>query len=153
MGGHDDEPIGLLSLLQLVDVDVPMIAAGGIATPQAVQAVIALGAAAAQVGTAFLRAPEAGTTPAHTDRLATNGPTGLTRAFSGRRARGIVNRFMDEHPDAPNAYPEIHYATSQLRAEARKQGDSDGFNLWAGQAYALTQARPAAEITRYLAGR
>ena len=59
---------------------------------------------------------------------------------------------MAEHPDAPSAYPEIHYATSKLRAEARKAGDSDGFNLWAGQAHALAQARPAGEIARWLAG-
>ena len=156
-GGHrgsfedvDEEPLGLLALLQLVDA--PKIAAGGIATPEAVKAVLALGAQAAQVGTAFMRAPEAGTTPVHADRLATQEPTGLTRAFSGRVARGIKNRFMAEHPDAPSAYPEIHYATAGLRAEARKAGDSDGFNLWAGQAHALAQARPAAEITRWLAG-
>jgi nitronate monooxygenase len=158
-GGHrgtwvdtDREPLGLLALLQLVDVDVPKIAAGGIATPAAVKAVLALGAAKAQVGTAYLRAPEAGTTPVHADRLATDDETGLTRAFSGRLARGIRNRFMDEHPDAPSAYPEIHYATSALRAEARKRGDSDGFNLWAGQAHALARAAPAGEITRWLAG-
>jgi nitronate monooxygenase len=158
-GGHrgsweddDDAPIGLLALLQLIDVDVPVIATGGIATPQAVKAVLALGASRAQVGTAFMRAPEAGTTPVHADRLASDEPTGLTRAFSGRLARGIRNRFMAEHPDAPSAYPEIHYATAALRADARKRGDSDGFNLWAGQAHALAQARPAGEIVRYLAG-
>ena len=149
---HDEESIGLLALLQLVDVEVPRIAAGGIATPQAVQAVRALGASAAQVGSAFMRAPEAGTTPVHAERLARDEPTAMTRAFSGRLARGIRNRFMADHPDAPSAYPEIHYATSKLRAEARKAGDSDGFNLWAGQAHALAQARPAAEIARWLAG-
>ncbi len=76
----------------------------------------------------------------------------LTRAFSGRLARGIRNRFMAEHENAPIAYPEIHYATSKLRADAARSGDSDGFNLWAGQAYPLAQARPAGEITRWLAG-
>ena len=156
-GGHrgsfdddDDAPIGLIALLQLIDG--PKVATGGIATPEAVKAVTALGAKAAQVGTAFMRAPEAGTTPVHADRLATEDATGLTRAFSGRLARGIQNRFMAEHEHAPSAYPEIHYATSKLRAEARKNGDSDGFNLWAGQAHQLAQARPAAEITRWLAG-
>jgi len=158
-GGHrgsfadrDDAPLGLLALLQLIDVDVPVIATGGIATPQAVKAVLALGAEKAQVGTAFMRCPEAGTTPVHADRIATDEPTGLTRAFSGRLARGIHNRFMAEHPDAPSAYPEIHYATAAMRAEARRRGDSDGFNLWAGQAHALAQARPAGEIVRWLAG-
>ena len=105
-------PIGLLALLQLIDVDVPLVATGGIATAAAVRAALALGARAAQVGTAFLRAPEAGTSQAHRDALATDAPTALTRAFSGRLARGIRNRFMDEHPDAPLAYPEIHYATA-----------------------------------------
>jgi len=158
-GGHrgsfeddDDAPLGLIALLQLIDVDVPVIAAGGIATPQAVRAVRALGAERAQVGTAFMRAPEAGTTPVHAERLATADRTALTRAFSGRLARGIENRFMAEHPDAPSAYPEIHYATAGLRAEARKRGDSDGFNLWAGQAHALARQAPAGEITRWLAG-
>ena len=59
---------------------------------------------------------------------------------------------MDEHPDAPIAYPEIHYATAPLRAAARKAGDADAINLWAGQAHALAQARPAAEIARWLSG-
>jgi nitronate monooxygenase len=157
-GGHrgswvddkDLEPIGLLALLQLVDVDVPKIASGGIMTPQAVQAVRALGAQAAQIGTAFLRAPEAGT--AYKERLSGDTPTALTRAFSGRLARGIRNRFMIEHPDAPIAYPEIHYATAKFRAAARQAGDADAFNLWAGQAYPLAQERPAGEIARALAG-
>jgi nitronate monooxygenase len=157
-GGHrgtwvdtpDVDPIGLLALLQLVDA--PKIAAGGIMTPPAVRAVLELGAVAAACGTAFMRAPEAGTTPVHADRLAGSEPTGLTRAFSGRLARGIRNRFMEEHEDAPIAYPEIHHATSALRAAARRAGDSDGFNLWAGQAHALAQARPAGEIARWLGG-
>ena len=128
-------------------------AAGGIGTPAAVRAALALGAAAVQVGTAFLLADEAGTVPAYRERLAAgDAPTGLTRAFSGRLARGIQNRFMDEHPDAPLAYPEIHHATAKLRAAARKAGDADGFNLWAGEAYPLARAWPAADITRWLAG-
>ena len=125
--------------MQLIDVDVPLIASGGIATPAAVHAALALGASAAQVGTAFMRAPEAGTSQAHSDALAGDAPTALTRAFSGRLARGIRNRFMDEHPDAPLAYPEIHYATAPVRAAARKAGDADLINLWAGEAHALAE--------------
>src|SRR5262249_25692787 len=83
----------------------------GRAPGAAVAAVLSAGAAAAQIGTAFLRAPEAGTAPAHREALATTRETALTRAFTGRLARGIRNRFMDEHPDAPVAYPEIHFAT------------------------------------------
>src|SRR5690349_8481125 len=144
-------PLGLLSLLQVIDVDVPVIAAGGIATPAGVRAALALGAVAVQVGTALLLAPEAGTVAAYRERLkAGDAPTGLTRAFSGRLARGIRNRFMDEHPDAPIAYPEIHHATASLRAAAREAGDADGFNLWAGEAYALTREAPAADIVRWL---
>jgi nitronate monooxygenase len=157
-GGHrgswvDHEalvPIGLHALLQLIDADVPLIASGGIATAAAVRAALALGASAAQVGTAFLRSPEAGTSDAHREALATDAPTGLTRAFSGRLARGIRNRFMDEHPDAPLAYPEVHYATAPVRAAARKAGDADLINLWAGESHALAEALPAAEIARKL---
>ncbi len=147
------QPIGLLALLQLIETPQPVVAAGGIGTPEAVRAAFALGAAAVQVGSALLLAEEAGTVPAYRERLAAgDAPTALTRAFSGRLARGIQNRFMDEHPDAPLAYPEIHHATAKLRAAARKAGDADGFNLWAGEAYPLARAWPAADITRWLAG-
>jgi nitronate monooxygenase len=160
-GGHrgtwvdapDVRPISVFSLLQLIDVDVPVVAAGGIATPEAVAAALALGASAVQVGSALLLADEAGTVPAYRERLAAgDAPTALTRAFSGRLARGIQNRFMDEHPDAPIAYPEIHHATAKLRATARTAGDAGGFNLWAGEAYSLARAEPAADIVRWLAG-
>jgi len=160
-GGHrgtwvdsdDAEPLPLLDLLELVlssDLGVPVVAAGGIADAAGVAAVLAAGATAAQVGTAFMLAPEAGTHPAHREAIASERPTALTRAFTGRLARGIVNRFMTDHPDAPIAYPQINYATAPLRAEARKRGDADGFNLWAGQAHALAVERPAAETVRAL---
>jgi nitronate monooxygenase len=159
-GGHraswvdreDLTPIGLHTLLQLIDVDVPLVASGGIATAAAVRAALALGARAAQVGTAFLRAPEAGTSEAHRAALATDAPTALTRAFSGRLARGLRNRFLDQHPDAPLAYPEIHHATSPFRAAARKAGEADLINLWAGEAHQLAEALPAAQIVERLSG-
>lgn len=158
-GGHRgvfaDEPgvtqYGLLPLLQLIETGKPLIASGGIATGSAVAAVLAAGAAAAQIGTAFLRAPEAGTAAAHREALATTRDTALTRAFTGRLARGIRNRFMDEHPDAPVAYPEIHFATAGMRAEARQRGDAEAINLWAGEAHALAAEKPAAEILAELA--
>jgi nitronate monooxygenase len=159
-GGHrggftdpDDEPLGLLVLLRLVASasPLPMVAAGGIADGPAIAAVLAAGAVAAQLGTAFLRAREAGTHPAHRAALATETPTALTRAFTGRRARGIVNRFLTDHsPEAPSAYPEIHHLTSPLRAAARERGDGDGFNLWAGQAHALADEDDAAAIVAKL---
>lgn len=145
---------GLLALLQLIGaaVDLPLIAAGGIATGRAVAAVLAGGAVAAQLGTAFMRCPEAGTSPVHQRQLTGSTPTALTRAFTGRRARGIVNRFLTEHTDrAPAAYPEIHHATAPLRAKGRADGDADVINLWAGQTHELAEALPAAELVATLA--
>jgi nitronate monooxygenase len=99
-----------------------------------------------------MRTPEAGTSPAHREALASGEPTALTRAFTGRSARGVVNRFLREHSaDAPAAYPEVHHLTAPLRAAAREQGDADGFHLWAGQAHALAEERPAGELVRRLA--
>jgi nitronate monooxygenase len=146
--------LGLLALLRLVarESDLPLIAAGGIADGAGVAAVLAAGAAAAQLGTAFLRAPEAGTNPAHKAALATDTPTALTRAFTGRLARGLVNRFLLEHSGAaPSAYPHIHHATAPIRAAAREREDADGFNLWAGQAHALAKELPAGEIVASVA--
>jgi len=70
----------------------------------------------------------------------------LTRAFTGRRARGAVNRFLSEHEDAPAAYPEIHYATAPIRVAAREAGDAEALNLWAGQAHWLAREEPAATV-------
>ena len=124
----------------------------GIADGAAIAAVLVAGASAAQLGTAFMLAPEAGTHPAHRAALAGDTPTALTRAFTGRSARGLRNRFLVEHtPDAVAAYPEIHHATSPLRAAARAAGDPGGFNLWAGQAHRLARAAPAGDIVAGLA--
>jgi nitronate monooxygenase len=160
-GGHrasfdDDHPgeVGLLPLLQLVRTAtaLPVVATGGIATGHGVAAVLAAGAAAAQLGTAFMLVPEAGTSPAHREALAWDRPTRLTRAFTGRTARGIENRFMREHEaGAPRAYPEVHHLTAPLRAAARERGDAEGFHLWAGQAHRLAEPLPAGELVRRLA--
>jgi nitronate monooxygenase len=164
-GGHRagfrDDPaedvtggIGLLSLLQLVrsQPEVPLVATGGIGTGRAVAAVLAAGAAAAQLGTAFLRCPEAGTSAVHRQALAGSAPTAMTRAFTGRLARGIRNRFLDRHgAAAPAAYPEIHHLTAPLRQAGRTAGDSGLVNLWAGQAYELGRQLPADQLVRTLA--
>jgi nitronate monooxygenase len=147
----DSDPISLLPLLRLVaaSVDVPLVAAGGIADGAAVAAALAAGAYAVQVGTAFLRCPEAGTSEAHRRALSTPGATALTRAFTGRRARGIVNRFLAQHTqNAPVAYPEVHNLTAPIRAAARKANDPSALNLWAGQAYELSREMPAADLVR-----
>jgi nitronate monooxygenase len=152
-GGVDEaSDLGLLPLLRLVarETDVPLVATGGIGDGASIAAVLAAGAAAAQVGTAFLRTPEAGTSAPHRSALAGNSPTAVTRAFTGRRARGIVNDFMRAHPDAPAAYPQIHHVTAPLRAAARAAGDAAAINLWAGEAYPLAEEQPAADLVRKL---
>jgi nitronate monooxygenase len=146
--------LGLLALLQLVraETDLPLVATGGIASGHGIAAVLAAGAAAAQLGTAFMLTPEAATSPAHREALRGPGRTALTRAFTGRSARGIENRFMREHDaDAPNGYPELHHLTAPIRAAARERGDSEGFHLWAGQAHPLAAELPAGELVTRLA--
>jgi nitronate monooxygenase len=160
-GGHrgsfdDSAPgcVGVVALLQLVaaEVDLLLVATGGIASGRGVAAVLAAGAAAAQLGTAFMLCPEAGTSAAHRAALGGSAPTALTRAFTGRLARGIENRFMREHgADAPSAYPDVHHLTAPLRAAARERGDLEELHLWAGQAYGLARAEPAGELVRRLA--
>lgn len=156
-GGFDDAApgdVGLLALLQLIAarVPLPLVGAGGVMTGAGVAAVLVAGARAVQLGSAFLLCPEAGTSAPHRAALAEPGDTALTRAFSGRTARGIVNRFLREHSaDAPRAYPEVHHLTSPLRAIARERGDAEVLNLWAGQAHELAREEPAAAVVRRLA--
>ena len=130
-------------------------AAGGIMSHRDVRAALAAGAVAAQCGTAFLRCPESGAQPLHKAALADPAftATAVTRAFTGRPARGLVNRFMLDHPDAPPAYPEVHCATRPLRAAAAAAGDASRINLWAGEGFRAATARPAAEVVALLTGR
>jgi nitronate monooxygenase len=141
---------GTLELLGAVRqvTGLPLIAAGGIMTSEAVEAALAAGAVAVQCGTAFLRCPQSGAAAAHKAALADPrfGQTAVTRAFSGRPARGLVNEFMRAHEDAPAAYPEINNATRPLRAAASAAGDTDRMSLWAGEGYRLATARPVAEV-------
>ena len=148
------EGLALLPLVRLVasEVDVPLVAAGGIGDGRALAAVLAAGARAGQLGTAFLCATEAGTSDAHRRALRSDAPTALTRAFTGRLARGIVNEFMRKHDrEAPIGYPYIHYATAPLRVEARRRGDADRFHLWAGVSHHLAVDAPAVAIVRRIA--
>jgi nitronate monooxygenase len=156
---NDDAPgrdRGLLALIGEVAAvtALPQIAAGGIMGPRQVQAVLAAGAAAVQCGTAFLRSPESGAHPLYKAALADPRYTAttVTRAFSGRPARGLVNEFIVEHADAPPAYPELNNATRPLRAAAAARGDTERMSLWAGQGYRLAAALPAAEIIERLRG-
>jgi nitronate monooxygenase len=150
---NDDAPgrdRGLLSLTGEVAAvtGLPLIAAGGIMDARQVRAVLAAGAVAAQCGTAFLCSPESGAHPLHKAALADPRYTAttLTRAFSGRPARGLVNKFVLDHADAPAAYPEINNATRPLRAAAAASGDTERMSLWAGQGYRAAAELPASEI-------
>ncbi|HEX7746180.1 MAG TPA: nitronate monooxygenase, partial [Micromonosporaceae bacterium] len=114
---------------------------------------LARGATAAQLGTAFLLCPEAGTAPVHRDAIVRGGTTTLTRAFTGRRARAVINEFLERHdPHAPRAYPHVLNLTRPVLAAARDAGDPATINLWAGQAHPLARAAPAAEIVNELSG-
>jgi nitronate monooxygenase len=158
-GGHrasfDDTAEADAPLLELLAalrdaVDVALVASGGIGDRATADAARASGAAAVQAGTVFLLCPEAGTSPPHREAVARGGPTAITRAFTGRRARGIVNAFMRDHPNAPSAYPHIHYLTRPLRAAARAAGDVERINLWAGTRVDLARERPAADVVAEL---
>jgi nitronate monooxygenase len=156
-GGHRasfddaDDDVPLLELLAaLRELNVPLIAAGGIVDAATAEAALAAGAVAVQAGTAFLLSPEAGTSAVHRAVLQQPGETAITRAFTGRRARGIVNRFMRDHTDAPSAYPHIHHLTAPIRAEARATGDAGRVNLWAGTRFAEARPVPAAEVVAAL---
>ncbi|WP_395103665.1 NAD(P)H-dependent flavin oxidoreductase [Actinomadura sp. SCN-SB] len=132
---------------------VPLIAAGGLGTGEYIAEVIELGADAAQLGTAFLRCPESGAHPVHKAALADPRytRTSPTRAFTGRPARSLVNRFVEEHGEqAPAAYPDVHYLTSPLRRSAAEHGDPDAMSLWAGTSFRLAVDAPAAEIVATL---
>jgi nitronate monooxygenase len=165
-GGHrgmfltDDvtTQVGTFALLpQVVDaVRVPVIAAGGIADAKGVAAAMALGAAGVQVGTAFLCCPEATTGALHRAALRSDAArhTALTNVFSGRPARGIVNRVVRElgpmSPVAP-AFPLAGAAIAPLRAKAEAAGSGDFSPLWAGQDVRGCRDVPAAQLVRELA--
>ncbi|MFC3996836.1 nitronate monooxygenase [Nocardiopsis sediminis] len=162
-GGHQgsfedtyERTTPLLDLLAEVGaaVDTPLIAAGGIADPAGARRMLSAGATAVQLGTAFLRTPESGASQTHKDALADPLFTGtaVTRAFSGRRARSLVNRFLRTHDGiAPGAYPQIHHLTGPLRAAAARAGDADALHLWAGTGYRSAAECPAADIVAAIA--
>src|ERR1700727_2764959 len=164
-GGHrgmflsddvDAQP-GLISLLPQVRdaVRVPVVAAGGISDGRGVAAAFALGADAVQIGTAYLRTPEATISPMHRAALASarDDATRLTNVFTGRPARGLVNRFVAEvgpmSPDAPQ-FPLAAGAAAPLRAAGEKRGSGDFSPLWAGEAAALARDEGAAPLRRRL---
>lgn len=149
--------VGTMSLVPQMAraVGIPVIAAGGIADGRGIAAALALGADAVQVGTAFLVTPESGAPPAHKALLGTAESrfTRLTRAITGRYARGIDNGLMRSLEAALGdvlPYPAQHFLTSALRRAAGAQGDADSVALWAGQNAASARAMPAAEVVATL---
>ena len=167
-GGHratfgadfDAGLVGTISLVpQVVDaVMVPVIASGGIMDGRGIVAALALGASAAQLGTAFLTCDEAGVPEVYKVAIlkAREHETRLTRAFSGRPARGIVNRFMMELEGTDSAgailpFPLQNQLTRPLRSAAAKQGRAEFLSLWAGQGIRLAQRRAAAQLVECLA--
>ncbi len=165
-GGHSGtltpaQPLASTPITTLVAqiteaVQLPVIAGGGLATPQAVAEVTRAGAAAAVVGTVLLRATESGASATHRAALVdpARTETVLTRAFTGRPARGLRNAFIDAHEaDAPLGYPAIHHLTSPLRKAAAAAGQPDFVHLWAGTGYRHATDEPTADILQRLAGR
>ena len=142
--------IGTIALVQQIAdaITIPVIASGGIMDGRGIAAALALGASAVQLGTAFLTCDEAGIPEAHKQAILTAGEheTRLTRAFSGRPARGIVNRAMTEIDNAGSEailpFPLQNALTRPLRNAAAKQGRSEFLSLWAGQGVRLARRQP-----------
>jgi nitronate monooxygenase len=152
-GSAEDHPLASLLARVQGSSDLPLIAAGGLGGPDDVAAVLAAGATQAQLGTAFLRCTESGAHPLYKAALADPRftATAVTRAFSGRRARSLVNDFVRAHEGAPAAYPEINNATRPLRAAAVAAGDVQRMSLYAGEGFRAAVQRSAAEIIEHLA--
>jgi nitronate monooxygenase len=157
-GKFDRSMIGTLALVpQVVDaIDLPVVASGGIMDGRGIVAAEVLGAAGVQLGTAFLTTNEAGTSQAYREALlrARDDETVITRAFSGRAARGIANAFIEgmSAPDAPEPlpFPVQNALTGPLRRAAAQQGDAERLALWAGQGVPLVRPSGAAELVALL---
>lgn len=154
--GHEPNRVPLGTLLEEVrgSTGLPLVASGGIMTGAQAADALAAGAAAVQLGTAFLCCPEAGTSDVYRQALTTGAYPGtmLTRAFSGRWARGLANEFALAYSDAaPDAYPEVHHLTRPLRAAATEAGDPGVPNLWAGEGWRAVTSESAALIVQRLA--
>jgi nitronate monooxygenase len=157
IGAQEDATLKTFELLPTIvaAVDIPVIAAGGIMDGADIKRALDMGAQAVQMGTAFLVTDESAINPHYKQRLLTAGdhPTRLTRTFSGRYARGLVNRVMRElepvEAQLP-AYPVQNALTSPIRAEAAKRGDTELMSLWCGTGVARARPMPAAKLVETL---
>ncbi|HYD66441.1 NAD(P)H-dependent flavin oxidoreductase [Azospirillum sp.] len=149
-GPFEAAMVGTMALVpQIADaVSVPVVASGGIMDGRGIAASLALGACGVQLGTAFLTCAEAGIAEVHKQAIleAREDETRLTRAFSGRPARGIANRFMEAVEDAALPFPMQNALTRPLRAAAAKQGRAEFLSLWAGQGVRMARRQTAAEL-------
>lgn len=130
-------------------VTLPLVGAGGVSGPAQARAALDAGAVAVALGTALIRTDESGARQLHKDALADPAfaQTRMTRAFTGKPARALVNDFVREHSaTAPDAYPEVHFLTAPLRAAAASSGDAQALNLWAGTGWKSAQDGPAAAV-------
>ena len=165
-GGHrgcfdaalaERQQVGLFALLPSIlgAVRLPVVATGGIADGRGVAAALALGASAAQIGTGFLRCPEAQIHPAWADALARTAPedTLLSRVFSGRAGRSIATDYvlaaLAPNAPLPAPYPVQRALTARMRAAAHKSGDVERMQAWAGQAASLAKSEPAAKLAQH----
>jgi nitronate monooxygenase len=154
LGRFEDALVGTMTLTRQIaqKVRVPVLAAGGIMDGAGIRAALALGAVGAQLGTAFLACPEAGTAAAHRRALSSANVTSITRAFSGRPARGIRNRFVEIFERVePAGFPQQQQLTADIRAAAAKADRADLMQMWAGQGAPLIRPMPAAQLVEKLA--
>jgi len=148
----EDRPVRSLLAAVRRRTLVPLVVGGGVAGPDDVADLLARGADLVAAGTAFLRCPESGAAPVLKEALgaAPFTRTTFTRAFSGRRARALVNAMVEDHPGAPAAYPEINNATRPLRAASARAGDTGHMSLYDGTGFHGAAVRPAAEVVEWL---
>lgn len=159
-GGHRGGPVDTgeqqLPVRELVTAlrertDLPLMAAGGVMTGAGAAELLAAGAAAVALGTAFLGCPEAGTSPVHAHALTTMHGTTVTRAFTGRSARALVTTWTELYSGAaPAAYPHVHHVTAPLRALGKANGETELVHLWAGTGHERLRTMPAAALARAL---
>jgi NAD(P)H-dependent flavin oxidoreductase YrpB (nitropropane dioxygenase family) len=154
--GRPPEPVVTAVLVREVRaaVRLPLVAAGGLATPATVAEALGAGAVAVMVGTVLLRADESGASATYKAALAerAHDETVVTRAFTGRPARALPNHFVDRYDAiAPSGYPALHHLTSPLRRAATAAGDPERINLWAGTGHREARAEPAGDTLARLA--